>query len=457
MNLHKRQPLLLLGDVSSFLISLWIALALRYTSVPSASLYVTHLKPFGFIFALWILVFFIAGLYDKHTLVLRSRLPATLFNALLANSALAVVFFYLIPFFGITPKTILFIDLLISFLIILGWRMYGYAFLSTHEPEKAILIGSGVEMRELLDEVNNNPLHNITFITSVDLAKVDDETIWDEIVSRIYTENVSVIAIDLMHHKVGPVLPHLYNLIFNRVTFIDMHKIYEDIFDRVPLSLLRYNWFLENISTQSNAPYDAMKRMMDITIALIAGAVSLIVYPFVYLAVRLDDKGALFSHQKRVGKNNQLITLLKFRTMTVANDNGQWGSLPGLVQSGAAEIKNEVTRVGKFLRKTRIDELPQLWNVLKGDISLIGPRPEFSEPLRHYVEEIPYYNVRHIIKPGLSGWAQIYGEHAHHGIDINKTKNKLSYDLYYIKNRSLLLDLKIALRTIKTLLSRSGI
>ena len=118
---------------------------------------------------------------------------------------------------------------------------------------------------------------------------------------------------------------------------------------------------------------------------------------------------------------------------------------------------NRVTRVGNLLRKTRLDEFPQLWNVLKGDISLIGPRPEFPDAVKHYTDEIPYYNVRHLIKPGLSGWAQIYQEqHPHHGVDTFRTADKLSYDLYYIKNRSFLLDIKIALRTVKTLASIAG-
>ena len=123
--------------------------------------------------------------------------------------------------------------------------------------------------------------------------------------------------------------------------------------------------------------------------------------------------------------------------------------------NGRAE---KVTRVGSFLRASRIDELPQLWNVFKGDISLIGPRPELPALVKRYSEEIPYYNVRHLIKPGLSGWAQIYhDQHSHHEVDTLETKNKLSYDLYYIKNRSLMLDLKIALKTLKILLSRSGV
>jgi len=132
--------------------------------------------------------------------------------------------------------------------------------------------------------------------------------------------------------------------------------------------------------------------------------------------------------------------------MTV-NDNGNYNG----------SMKNEITRVGAFLRKSRIDELPQLWGVLRGDISLIGPRPELPSLVKQYEKEIPYYNVRHLIKPGLSGWAQIYHDaHPHHNLDTLETARKLSYDLYYIKNRSFLLDIKIALRTLKILVSIAG-
>jgi lipopolysaccharide/colanic/teichoic acid biosynthesis glycosyltransferase len=119
--------------------------------------------------------------------------------------------------------------------------------------------------------------------------------------------------------------------------------------------------------------------------------------------------------------------------------------------------KEKITRVGNFIRKTRLDELPQFFNVLIGDLSFIGPRPEKPELAFTYESEIPFYNVRHLVKPGLSGWAQIYQDNPpKFGLNIEDTKTKLAYDLYYIKNRSLLLDLKIALRTIKTLLSRTG-
>ncbi|MDO8589725.1 MAG: exopolysaccharide biosynthesis polyprenyl glycosylphosphotransferase [bacterium] len=443
---RKEALILLLGDICSFVVALWLSLLIRGLEVPSNDLFLTHFLPFSILFVLWILVFYIAGLYEKHTVILKSKLPTIITNTQLASSALAVMFFYFIPFFGITPKTILFIYLVVSFALILSWRMYGYFIIGHGHPNNAILIGSGDEMKELYEEVNNNSIYNIKFVSSVDLNRADEKGFWDEIISHVYAEDVSVIAIDLANKNVEPVLPHLYNLIFSKISFIDMHKIYEDIFDRVPLSLLRYDWFLENISTASRGGYDILKRLMDILLSIPLLVVPILACPFIFVAMKLEGSGPIFTVQDRVGRNNHIIRILKFRTM-LFNDNGDWQT---------TDVVNKVTRVGNFLRKTRLDEFPQLWNVLRGDISLIGPRPEFPEAVKRYTDEISYYNVRHLIKPGLSGWAQIYGEHPHHGTDVDKTKNKLSYDLYYIKNRSFLLDLKIALQTLKTFASIAG-
>ncbi len=445
--INRKEPLVLLaGDIFFFSAALWLTLLFRNVEPPSQELFLTHLLPFSLLFIGWVVVFYIAGLYEKHTVILQSKLPNVLAATQLTNSGLAVIFFYFIPFFGITPKTILFIYLFVSFTLILFWRTYGYFSLSRRESNNALLIAAGEEMKELLQEVNNNPIYNLKFVSSVDLSRSDESGFWDEIVERVYSENVSVIAIDLGHENVEPVLPHLYNLIFSSINFIDMHKIYEDIFDRVPLSHLRHNWFLENISTQPRGVYDALKRLMDGSISFVLFAISLVAYPFVYLAIKLDDGGPLFITQERVGENNKVIKIKKFRTMS-HDDKGIYD---------VDKPNNVVTKVGGLLRRLRIDELPQLWNVLKGDISLIGPRPELPALVKRYAEEIPYYNVRHLIKPGLSGWAQIYGEHGHGKLAVDETRNKLSYDLYYIKNRSFMLDLKIALQTIKTLLSIAG-
>ncbi|MDR3558467.1 MAG: sugar transferase, partial [Candidatus Pacebacteria bacterium] len=307
------------------------------------------------------------------------------------------------------------------------------------KKQNALLVAKGEEATELFDEINGNSRYGMAFVSHLESAPAD-------IVSLIQQKGITFITADLNDASVRSVLPELYDLFFKGVEFVDIRNLYEDIFDRIPLSLVDNAWCLTHISSASKPVFDLVKRLTDIVVAGLFGAVSLVLYPFVYLAIKLDDGGALFSYQTRVGERDKPISIIKFRTMSVANDDGKWGNGP----------KNVITRVGKFLRKSRIDELPQLWNVLRGDKSLIGPRPEFPEPVALYTREIPYYDLRHIVKPGLSGWAQIYGKHPHHGINSDETRDKLSYDLFYIKNRSLTLDLKIALRTMEVLLSFAG-
>lgn len=435
----KEAAILFFGDVILLYASLWLSLCLRYWEMPTSYTWNIHFWPFTLIIAVWLFVYFISGLYEKHTLLLKSRLPSTIFNAQLANSFIAVLFFYFIPYFGIAPKTNLFIYLLISFGFVLGWRIYGTSLFRTAKKERGILIGSGIEMKELLEEVNGNQRYSLEFVSSIDLEDVEGMDFQNEILQRIYSEEVQIIAIDLKNEKVEPILPHLYNLIFSKVKFIDMYKIYEDIFDSVPLSLVRYNWFLENISTETRVTYDGLKRLMDIALSLLLGTISLLIYPFVALAIKMEDGGNVLFSQERVGKNNKIIKIVKFRSMS---------------EDGS----NKITKVGKLIRSLRVDELPQLWSVFNGDISMIGPRPEIPSLVKHYEDEISYYNVRHLIKPGLSGWAQLYHtDPPKVEADSEKTRRKLSYDLYYIKNRSFMLDIKIALKTIKALLSRSGV
>ena len=452
--LRKKEAILLfLGDIFCFVFSLWLTLSFRYGEIPSRELFLEHISVFSLLFILWAIVFFIAGLYEKHTLILRNKIPGIILNAQLVNTALAVLFFYLVPHLGITPKTNLFIYLVISFSLILTWRIYGETFFRARNRQNAILIGSGKEMKELRQEVNNNPRYDLFFISSIDLDQVKNIDFKEEVLNRIYNENVQVIAADFKNDKVEPILPNLYSLVFSKIRFIDMNKIYEDIFDRIPLSLITHSWFLENISLAPKMTYDILKRVMDIVLASVLAVVSLVFYPFVVIAIKLDDGGAIFSIQERVGKNNQPIKIFKFRTMSVANDGGKWGEKNEIGRVN----ENKVTKVGAFLRKTRIDELPQLWNVVFGHISLIGPRPEFAPAVKEYEAQITYYGVRHILNPGLSGWAQIHhDDHPHHGLAVEQTKDKLSYDLYYLKNRSFVLDIIIALKTIKKLIMRSG-
>lgn len=450
MRIHNKAEslLLLVGDILLFYATLWLTLLLRHVAVPSRELFLRHAEPFSYLFIAWVIIFFIAGLYEKHTLVLKKRLPSRILNAQVVNVILAALFFFTIPYFGITPKTVLFIYLVVSTGLVWLWRMYGPRLFRARTTVNGLLIGSGEEMKELQEEINKNERYGLHFVSAIDLKKIEGIDFHREVLNRVYSEDISLIVIDIRDGAVEPILPHLYNLIFSGVHFVDMYKLYEEIFDRVPISLVHYNWFLEHLSLHPKVMYDVFKRGMDIVFALVLGILSLLLYPFVALAIKLEDGGPVFYVHDRLGENNRIVNLVKFRSMRNI-DSGK----------DALESTAVITKVGRFIRKTRIDELPQLWNILKGDLSLIGPRPEIPELARRYEEEVPYYNVRHLIKPGISGWAQVYqdaGEIPKFGTRAEATKRKLAYDLYYIKNRSIFLDVKIALRTIQTVLSRSG-
>ncbi len=442
---NKRGSVILfIGDLILWLFSLWFTLLLRYGEKPSLSIFEDHLIPFSILFVFWIIVFYIAGLYDKQTRVFHRYLTVRLLNAQIVNSALAVIFFYFIPSFGIAPKTILFIYLIISFALISVWRIFGRGSFGESDKEQTLIIGEGEELNELVDEVNNNGRYGLSFSVIVDLQKTPVDI--KHLLKQIEEKNITLVVANLENKKFEDSLHNFYNLIFSQVRFVEFNDLYEDVFDRVPVSTLGHDWFLKNISFTSGGVYDIFKRWTDFIIAFLLGIISLIFYPFIILAIKLDDGGSIFIKQKRVGQDNLEVEILKFRSMSF-NDN----------EDKTISKENKITLVGNFLRRSRLDELPQLWNVLKGDLSLIGPRPELPRLASEYEKQIPYYSIRHLIKPGLSGWAQIYHEnHPHQGLNIEETKNKLSYDLYYIKNRSFWIDLQVGLKTIKTLLSRAG-
>lgn len=442
--LSRKTPFLLLaGDLVAFVLALWLTVTMRYAGIPNTPTFQDHLLPFSFLFVLWVAVYFISGLYERQVVILRGVLPQILVQAQLVNIAIAALFFYFVPVAGITPRTNLFIYLVISLMLVVLWRLFIYRVIVPEKREDVILIGSGLEMEELKKEVNGNPHYKMRFVSSVDTESLQSVDFQADVVAKVYQDNISMVVIDLDNEKVQAILPQLYNLLFSRVRFIDMHKVYEDIFDRVALSLLSHSWFLENISAYPKYVYDATKRIMDVVIAFPLALISLIIYPFVYIAIKLDDGGPAFIIQERVGKDNKIIRIPKFRTMTTS-DKGVW----------VKENDNRITKVGAFLRKSRIDELPQLYSVVKGDMSLVGPRPDIYDLGMKLSKEIPYYTVRNIIKPGLSGWAQTRQKVPPQSLE--ETKIRLAYDFYYIKHRSLLIDFKIALQTIATLMSRAG-
>jgi lipopolysaccharide/colanic/teichoic acid biosynthesis glycosyltransferase len=445
----KREYLaLLIGDLVVFALALWLTLALRYLVPPSPELFRVHLVPFSLLFVAWIVVFFLAGLYGRHTRLLRSRLLATIMYTQTINIIIAALFFFLIPAFGIAPKTILILYLFVSSVLVFLWRVALYPRIRRGKKLKGVLIASGPDAKLLASEVAHDGRYPFTFEYVVNTKQAPTHEIIQHACRLVEEDDVTFLVVDFSDAAVSAALPIVYDAAFRKSRFalLDAAELYQELFEREPLSLINYEWILSNIS--ASRAYDLLKRALDIIAAIGIGVVSLIFYPFVILAIKLDDGGDIFVALPRVGRYQQEIRILKFRSMT-GNDAGDYGT------SGKSKLA--VTRVGKWLRLFRIDELPQLWNILIGDLSFVGPRPETPALASQYNARIPYYNARYLIAPGLMGWAQLkHDRHPHHGIDVEETKEKLSYDLYYLKHRSLLLDIYIMLQTVRIVLTARG-
>ncbi len=444
------------GDLIVFFTALWLTLLVRYVSLPDLNLYTTHLGPFLAISGVWLFIFYIGGLYDKHTVYLKSLLISRILNIQVANILIAAFLFLIIPF-GIAPKTNLIIYLVISVLLITWWRLYIYPYFSPKVRHKAILVADGAEAVELVDEINNNDRYNYTFVRLIDSSIAEKTPDFEKkLLALIEKERISIIVANPHGKHLETLLPALFDLAFLdfKFTFLDFYKVYEDTFDRIPLSALRYDWFLAHVSQSKSLVYDFLKRVIDIVGSLTLGMFLLLVLPFIYVAMRIEGKGDLFIAQDRIGQYNKPVTVYKIRTMTKNfAGSGTW-------TNEDAKQGNVVTRVGAVLRKLSIDELPQVWTILKGEMSLIGPRNDIVGLGTRLAEEIPYYKIRNFVKPGVTGWAQTNQHYMGDNISpqsIEESRVRLAYDLYYVKNRSVWLDVAIALKTTKTVLSRFGV
>lgn len=438
---------LFLGDVVALFGGLVLALGLRHGNMPSEELVMRHLDVFAPIFVLWFLVFLIAGMYDRRLIFARKRVPALVLKVQIINILLAALFLFLFPA-DIAPKTVLALYLIMSTMLMTLWRLFVFPLVLRRRSVKAVVVGSGEEARSVAAALSDAPIFHFLEVRLVDPGAFDNHSDFaDHLLAHVEQEGVSVVIGDTADAAV--LAPLYYNMAFlhggRQVEFFSIRKIYEELFHRLPPSVVREEWLLENVSSAPHLAYDAAKRLFDAAAAAVLCVLSLILYPFIIAAIKLEDGGPVFYRTERVGRYNRPIRIIKFRSMT-GRDEG----------AAALQTPNRVTRVGRILRQSRLDELPQLWNVLRGDLSFIGPRPEMPALASVYAERIPHYNMRHLIQPGLSGWAQLYGRHGHGEVALDETVDKLSYDLYYLKHRSFFLDIEIMLKTIRILLARSG-
>jgi lipopolysaccharide/colanic/teichoic acid biosynthesis glycosyltransferase len=441
--------LLLLGDFVSFSGALVLTLLVRYREIPSDEVVSQHLQPFLFLFCFWILVFLIVGLYDRHISLVRKSIPALVLKVQVFNMLVAALFFFIFPV-GIEPKTNLVIYLVISSILIVLWRLYFYPRITTGKPMRALVIGNSVESTGIAKVFAHSPY--FTHVKPYVLSREDIpqfEEFKRSLRAFLAEGETDMVIADMRDEFAVRLAPDFYHFAFEdrNIRFFNLPSIFEELHHRIPPSLIGESWILEHVAAQApHYAYDVLKRMLDCIGAVLLLIPAVLFFPFVALAIRLEDGGPLFYRATRVGQFGRVIHIYKFRTMTGSDtpDNAVKSSL-------------QVTRIGSLLRKTRLDELPQLINVLVGDLSFIGPRPEIPTLVDIYAREIPYYNLRHLVKPGLSGWAQINNfDVPRGGVDVERTIDKLSFDLYYLKHRSLLLDIEIALKTINTLVLRSG-
>lgn len=439
-----KKSLLFFGDLLILYVSLFLTLLIRYGGDFGGQL-VFHLTPFTIIFIIWVIVFYISNLYDIGFSRNNVQFLSTLLYSITTNAIIATFFFYLVPFFGIAPKTNLAIFMAIAAMLTLGWRyFFNHLLIKGGHHNNTLIVGNNPQAQELYDFLLANPQLGYN---ALGIINIEDQTAQNILENLIKQKNIVNLVLSPSVYKIPHIVDVFYHLLGFKINFYNLSDFYERVTGRIPLGTIDQVWFLEKLSERTKSGYELVKRILDVLSAIIGGVFSLAIFPFIAAAIKADSPGPVFYKQKRTGRDGMVFELIKFRTMR------QDAEISGPVW--AAEDDKRTTKVGRFLRRSRLDELPQMWNVLKGNLSFVGPRPERPEFYDKLHKEIPFYEARYLVKPGLTGWAQIKHKlDFRGGMTIADTYEKLQYDLYYIKNRSLMLDLGILLKTINILIKK---
>jgi lipopolysaccharide/colanic/teichoic acid biosynthesis glycosyltransferase len=343
------------------------------------------------------------------------------------------------------------------FFSLLAWRIFYLKFLASHRfVKKAILVCDEDQLDELvLGLINADPHYKIIGFVNSD---VNSEIVNISAINPIplneldnYVRNNNISEIVIASQKTEAITVGLYNqlihLLENGFIIREYTQVYEAITQRIPVHYVSrdfYRYFPFSRSNQ-NKLYLSFVRISEIVFSLIGLAIGLLFVPLIYIGNLIGNKGSLFYSQERIGKNGSVFKIYKYRTMV------QNAEVNGAVFTTINDSR--ITAFGKFLRKTRLDEFPQFLNILKGDMGIIGPRPERPIFVTEIAEVMPFYETRHVMKPGLTGWAQV---NYSYGDSIEDSLVKLQYDLYYIKHRSIFLDIDIVIKTFSTVLFYRG-
>jgi sugar transferase (PEP-CTERM system associated) len=397
-------------------------------------------------------------LYDLRTMPTPRGLAVRLLRAIGASSLILGIGYWMFPLLVVDQGVFLLAALLAVVLVML-WRSAFALVLARLAPrERLLLVGTSpasvLLARELFERRHEFGVEIVGFVDP-DPARVGAPVInpgvvgtIDDIPALAASMHVDRVVVSLSDERGKMPMDKLLDVrLRTGVLFDYLASVYEEYTGKIALENLRPSWLIFSTGFRNSRSLMATKRTFDVMASIIGLILAAPLMLISAIVVKLESpRSPILYHQKRVGLNGKLFTIHKFRTMRPDAE-----AKTGAVWSTANDTR--VTAVGRFMRKSRLDEIPQLWNVLRGDMSLIGPRPERPEFVEQLTRQIPFYGQRHVIKPGLTGWAQV--RYAY-GASVEDALEKMQYDLYYVKHLSLVFDMVIALETIKIVLLRRG-
>jgi exopolysaccharide biosynthesis polyprenyl glycosylphosphotransferase len=444
-----RQLILLLGDWLLLYASLAAALLIRYRRWPETNLWQQHTAIFNWLFIVWLLIFYVANLYNLNVLAKGPRFSERVIKAIVPAGLLSLIIFYLLPAAAIAPKTNLLVFSLIYTGSFLAWRhLWRHSLRRTLPRNNVLLIGYDQMADELWQLLNNAP--HLGYKPALLFTQNSDQPLagWtvirqaDQLATAIKDYHINTLVIADRYRADEQINQILFSLLPLNLTYLTLSSFYEQLTGKVPLAAIGQLWFLENLNLTEKRWYLTAKRGFDVVLSTIGLIMSAPLWPLIALVIKLASPGPIILKQQRAGRDNQPFTIYKFRTMRVPDP------------SKPLTDEQRITASGRWLRQTRLDEIPQLINILKGDMSFIGPRPERPELIESLAKSLPFYHIRVLIRPGVTGWDQVSGEY--HSPSLEDTYKKLQHDLFYLKNCSIYLDLTIILKTLTTVLSREG-
>ncbi len=409
------------------------------------------------------LLSFVVGTYLIDGYNQRTDMLSVTYTSLHALALIGVMLSTLLLTFVFIPagfplqssRFVIAVSYLVLIPVTLGYRRFFSLRFAAHQQQRYFLfLGSPENCRAFKEECQQNQMTQAVLYATHDTFLRRDATgsrpadpAYGDIIEYLdeYTNRIDAIILRESSHDLPPaVAQKLVDLHFSGVPTYTLELFHEVYWRKIPLYRLNQTWlFQQGFQIAREPVFERLKRVWDILFAGFGLLLFAPFFPFIAIAIWLEDRGSIFFHQTRVGRNRALFEAYKLRTMR-ANAAGD---------SYTQKNDARVTVMGRFLRATRLDEVPQLWNVLKGDMSLIGPRAEWLKLVEDYEQGIPCYHFRHLVKPGITGWAQV---NYPYGAGIEDTLRKLEYDLYYIRYFSFVLDASIVLKTIQVMLFGKG-